>query len=105
MQFFDFGVLLPEAVADYYRCHDGFAARMPEQGLFKFLFCDVVRGEKIAAEQEQDEVGLFQLLFDGFFPVFTGHDFAVVPKGELPSPFQWDELFFSSSSASRSSRA
>ena len=55
---------------------------------------EVVGGEKIRAHEEQDHVGLFEVLVDGPAPLFAGADHPRAPAAHDTLAFQQREVLF-----------
>lgn len=84
--------ILPNTRANNYWHHDRLARLMPGKGFFQFCGLDILGGEKILADEQQDDVCALQLGLDFSVPVLPGQDFAVVPNTEVFSPGNRNEL-------------
>src|SRR5437016_3039857 len=67
---------------------------MALHGLLHLFTVAVFRGNKIWADEQQDDVGCVEMLINLLFPCRTCMDVGVAPDRDQTLPLQWHEVLF-----------
>ena len=78
----------PETGSQNDRDHTGRPGLVPRQGALELDTTDVIRNEKIGADQQQDDISRLKPGAGGAGPIGTGGDIAFIPDLDQPLPVQ-----------------